>query len=230
LSTIYDPETGVMTITTPHLQPLERRPTATVIAEAIRERIIDGSFTPGTQLTEMQLANQLDVSRGPVREALQRLIQEGLLVSEPHRGVFVVRLDRDDMADVYVARAAVEREAARQIVRRNDRAIVQRLGVLVAEMAEAAKTGSWADVADADLRFHEALVAASGSRRLQRMYATLLAETRLCLTQMPRTEPNARTVVAEHRALVKALRAGDEVDVVARIDAHLGLASRHEIR
>ncbi|HEX9683815.1 MAG TPA: GntR family transcriptional regulator [Acidimicrobiales bacterium] len=219
-----------MTITTPHLQPLERRPTATVIAEAIRERIIDGSFTPGTQLTEMQLANQLDVSRGPVREALQRLIQEGLLVSEPHRGVFVVRLDRDDMADVYVARAAVEREAARQIVRRNDRAIVQRLGVLVAEMAEAAKTGSWADVADADLRFHEALVAASGSRRLQRMYATLLAETRLCLTQMPRTEPNARTVVAEHRALVKALRAGDEVDVVARIDAHLGLASRHEIR
>lgn len=203
------------------LQPLERRPTATVIAEAIRERIIDGSFPGGTQLTEMQLARQLDVSRGPVREALQRLIQEGLLVSEPHRGVFVVLLDADDMADVHLARAAVEREAARQIVRRGDRAAVQRLAALVSEMAAAAKTGTWAGVADADLRFHEALVAAAGSPRLRRMYATLLAETRLCLSQMPRTEPSPRTVVAEHRALLKALRAGDEAEVVARVGEHL---------
>lgn len=203
------------------LQPLERRPTSTVIAEAIRERIIDGSFPGGTQLTEMQLASQLDVSRGPVREALQRLIQEGLLVSEPHRGVFVVLLDADDMADVYVARAAVERQAAQLIVGRGDRAAVDHLAGLVKEMAAAAKTGTWAGLADADLRFHEALVAASGSPRLQRMYATLLAETRLCLSQMPQLEPSPRTVVAEHRALVKALGAGDEAEVVAHIEAHL---------
>ncbi|MBW3557926.1 MAG: GntR family transcriptional regulator, partial [Actinobacteria bacterium] len=92
-----------MTLPT-NLDRVERRATASVIADVIRERVIDGSFPPGAQLGEVQLAEQLGVSRGPVREALQRLIQEGLLEGRPHRGVFVARLRGDDVVDVYRAR------------------------------------------------------------------------------------------------------------------------------
>lgn len=203
------------------LEPLERIPTATLVSEAVRARIIDGTFPPGRQLTEAQLAEQLRVSRGPVREAFQRLIQEGLLVSEPHRGVFVVVLDDRDLDDLRIARRAVEREAARQILRSANIAAVRHLASLVAEMADAARDRDWAAVADADLRFHEALVAAADSRRLDRMYRTLLVETRLAMSSLERQYRSPRSVVAEHRALVKALRAGNEDEVVRLIDRHL---------
>lgn len=208
------------------LDPVERRSTSTVIAEAIRARIVDGSFPAGAQLTEADLAAQLQVSRSPIREALQRLVQEGLLVAVPHRGVFVTTLTDADVADVYLARAVIEKESARLLLRRGDRAALRRLEEIVREMAAAARTGDgWAAVADADRRFHETLVQAAGSPRLERMYATLLVETRLILAGLPRSHPDPRTVVAEHRALLRALRAGDAALVADAIDEHLGRAA-----
>lgn len=211
------------------LDPVERRPTSTVIAEAIRARITDGSYPAGTQLTEAQLASQLRVSRGPVREALQRLIQEGLLHSEPHRGVFVITLEPDDVLDVYLARSTIEREASRILIRQSEREPLRRLEAIVREMAEAAKSGAWSDIAEADLRFHETLVGSAGSPRLARMYATLLVETRLCLAGLRISYPDPRRVVAEHRGLLRALRAGDEAEVAARIDEHLERAAGEPI-
>lgn len=211
-----------------NLEPVDRRATATIIAETIRDRIIDGSFEPGMQLTEAQLAERLGVSRGPVREAFQRLVQEGLLVAEPHRGVFVTTLDADDAADVRLARSAIERAAAARVAEDADPVALAALGALVAEMADAAESGEWADVADADLRFHEALVTSAQSPRLSRMYATLLAETRLCLRSLPSQHPDPREVVTEHRALLAALTAADAAAAEASVEAHLaqGVADR----
>lgn len=206
------------------LEPLARRPTATIIAETIRDRIIDGSFEPGMQLTEVQLATRLGVSRGPVREAFQRLVQEGLLHAEPHRGVFVATLDADDAADVAVARTAIERLAAERVARRGEPTTLDALREIVDEMAAAAAGGDWDDVAAIDLRFHEELVAGSDSPRLVRMYTTLLAETRLCLRSLPSQHRDPAEVVAEHRSLLDALAAGDGRAAAASIEAHLAPA------
>lgn len=214
-----------MASTEPALRPLDRRPTADRVADLIRARIVDGTFAPGTQLGEVQLAEQLGVSRGPVREAMQRLIQEGLLRSEPHRGTFVVRLDDDDVADIYLARSAIERAAAVQLVRRDDRQALTRLAKLVERMETATRSESWSRVADLDLEFHESLVASSGSRRLVRMYDTLLAETRICLAALEADYPVWHDVVTEHEQVVAALRAGDEAAVVDAVDAHLHQAT-----
>lgn len=207
------------------LDPVDRRPTASLIAEAVRNEIMTGTFAPGMQLTEAQLAEQLEVSRGPVREALQRLVQEGLLVAEPHRGVFVAELDPDEVADVYVARAAIERIAARLLVRSGDEAVLDALRNLVEEMAASAEGGSWPDIADADLRFHEMLVAGAGSPRLVRMYDTLLVETRLSLRRMGTIETDPADVVSEHRALLDALEASDEDRAAACVEEHLSRAA-----
>ena len=90
---------------------------ASMVGERIRSNIIDGTLPPGSQLNEVELASSFGVSRGPVREALQRLIQEGLLRSEPHRGVFVPVMTDEDIDDVYLAREALETAAVRRIAR-----------------------------------------------------------------------------------------------------------------
>ena len=203
------------------LEPVDRRATATIIAETIRARIMDGTFDGGMQLTESQLAEALGVSRGPVREAFQRLAQEGLLRAEPHRGVFVAELGPDDAVDVAVARRAIERAAAERIAESRPTAVLASLGEQVEAMAAAADAGRWAEVAEADLCFHETLVVGAGSARLARMYATLLVETRLCLRTLPAEHPDPADVVAEHRALLDALAAGDVETAVAGIGAHL---------
>ncbi len=203
------------------LEPINRETTPSVIAVQIRSRIMDGTFPPESQLGEVQLAGRLNVSRGPVREALQRLIQEGLLETRRNRGVFVASLDGDDVADVYLARRAIEREAITILVRRADDAAFDRLGELVEDMSSAAERGAWEELADADLRFHETLVRSSNSKRLQRMFSTLLVETRMCIARLESAYPVHKRLVQEHRNLLGAMRQGDESAALALIDAHL---------
>jgi DNA-binding GntR family transcriptional regulator len=206
------------------LEPVNRETTAGVIAAQIRARIMDGTFSPGSQLGEAQLAARLDVSRGPVREALQRLIQEGLLENRRNRGVFVTSLNDDDIADVYLVRGAIEREAAKVLVRRADAQALDRLEELVDRMSVVAKEGEWQELADLDLRFHESLVQSSGSKRLQRVFGTLLVETRMCLAALESAYPVPEELVEEHRNVLRALREGDERKVMELIDAHLRAA------
>ncbi len=203
------------------LEPVNRETTPGFIAAQIRGRIMDGTFPPGTQLGEVQLAGRLNVSRGPVREALQRLVQEGLLATRRNRGVFVASLDAEDVADVYLARRAIEREAVTILVRRADDATFARLDELIEDMHSAADRRAWEDLADADLNFHGSLVRSSNSKRLQRMFSTLLIETRMCLARLETAYPVHKRLVQEHRNLLGAMRQGDERTALALIDAHL---------
>lgn len=209
---------------TTSFEPVERRATAGIIADLIRERIIDGTFAPGDQLGEIALAEQLGVSRGPVREALQRLIQEGLLDNRPHRGVFVIELGRKDIVDVYRARAAIEKAAASLLVERREPAAFDRLERLVEGMAAAVERNRWSRVALLDREFHETMVAAAGSKRLSRMFRTLLAETAMCIGALEPAYPRRREIVREHKELLGALRLADEASVHECVEAHLDSA------
>lgn len=202
------------------LEPLSIRSTPELIADRIRAGILDGTFEPQSQLAEVELARQLQVSRGPVREALQRLIQEGLLRSERNRGVFVVELDDDDARDIYVARAAVEKAAAVRVARRADPEDLAALDVVMDRLAEAVEN-SWADVVEIDLEFHTTIIEHCRSVRLQRMFRTLVAETRLCLVRLEEFYPEKATVVTEHRDILEAIRTGDETLVRQLIDHHM---------
>ena len=98
------------------IKRLTRRTLSGQLAEEIRQAILSGVFPLGSQLNEMELAEKFGVSRGPVREALQRLIQEALLVSEPHRGVFVPELNDRDLSDIFFVREAIEGSAIRRVM------------------------------------------------------------------------------------------------------------------
>ena len=204
------------------IEPVDRESTASLIARQLREAIMAGTLPPGTQLGEADLAARFQVSRGPLREAMQRLVSEGLLRSERHRGLFVIDLDTDDVHDIYTARSAVERAAASLVLRGEHReAVAAALDETVRAMAEAADTDDPTALAEADLRFHEALIAASGSSRLIRMARTLMVETRMCLALLQGTYQSAEERVTEHNHIIEAIRTGDEGATLRLLDAHM---------
>ncbi|MGH3663078.1 MAG: GntR family transcriptional regulator [Micromonosporaceae bacterium] len=205
------------------IEPVSRESTAGIIARQLRAAIMNGALAPGTQLTEADLAAQFEVSRGPLREAMQRLVQEGLLRSELHRGLFVIDLDAADVDDIYLARTAVERAAVTRIVRADSlrQTAVEQLSEVQELMVAAARAGDQNAMSDADLRFHEVLVESSGSKRLVRMAQTLLAETRMCLSALQLTYRTAEERVDEHRQIVEAIREADEEQVLHLLEAHM---------
>ena len=193
---------------------------ASIVTERLRASIVSGTLEPGSQLSEVELAGSFGVSRGPVREALQRLVQEGLLHSEPHRGVFVPVLTDEDVHDVYVAREALESAAIRSIIASGTTtAAATSLDGFVEQMQQAEAVGDWETVGNVDLEFHVALVDATSSPRLKRMFSTVISETRLCLGVL--TAADARDdLVEEHRLISEAIREGDTERALAVLQKH----------
>lgn len=201
---------------------------ASMVGERLRSDIIAGVLQPGTQLNEVELAASFGVSRGPVREALQRLIQEGLLRSEPHRGVFLPILGAADIDDIYLVREALETAALRSITG-TPRAVssYKALDRIVRAMESAEKSDDWKTVVSRDLDFHTALVAAADSPRLERMFTTVISETRLCLGMLTdaydQREDLVRRrddLVEEHRQILDLVRADDVEGAVAVLKKH----------
>ena len=198
---------------------LPRATYASMVTERLRANIVNGTLAPGSQLSEVELANTYGVSRGPVREALQRLIQEGLVRSEPHRGVFVPVLSDDDVRDIYLARDALESSAVKHIIAAGKSTeAAEQLDRLVKLMQESAAANDWESVGQFDLEFHTALVASSGSERLQRMFSTVISETRLCLGVLTAADAR-RDLVKEHRqiaSLIRRRRTDQALDVLKK--------------
>jgi DNA-binding GntR family transcriptional regulator len=194
---------------------------ASMVGERIRSNIIEGVLPAGSQLNEVELAASFGVSRGPVREAMQRLIQEGLLRSEPHRGVFVPVMSAEDVEDIYQAREALETAAVRRIISTSRSAAAYKaLDKIVRAMESAEKAGDWKQVASRDLDFHTALVASAQSPRLERMFTTVISETRLCLSVLTADDEARDDLVGEHREICEMIHADDTQGAVAALKKH----------
>ncbi len=202
------------------LEPLRRDSTPERIASQLRLGIVSGRLPPGQALREVEVARQLGVSRGPVREAFQRLIQAGLLEAHPARGVFVPQLTAADTADVYLARGAVETTAARLLA---SSGTPEALGDLAAALAafEAAPADDWNELVNLDLQLHEVLVRGTGSMRLARMFDTLAAETRLCVVALGPFYPERAELVTQHTEIVQAIQRRDAAAAASLLDRHM---------
>jgi len=179
-------------------------------AQALREAILRGDLRPGEHLVEARLARELGISQTPVREALALLAREGLVVQSDHRGVIVSGMDRDELEEVTTLRALLEGYAAQRIAARDgDRG----LGVLAEPLGAiraAAAANDVVAIAEADSRFHEALMAASGHRLLAEMAATLQARMRLAMVVADAVhQADLSEIVEMHEALSDLLSHAD---------------------
>ncbi|MDQ0635821.1 DNA-binding GntR family transcriptional regulator [Arthrobacter pascens] len=203
---------------------LEGRPTAQLIADQLREQIVQGVFRPGEQINESVLASQLHTSRGPVREALQRLSQEGILVSHRNRGVFVLELTAVDIREIYTVREAMESAAADALLDAGQEKVeetCQELKSIISDMAKQVAVSDWQAIARLDMQFHTAFVAGAGNTRLIRIYQTLAAESRMCILSLAVAYPRIDALVQEHQNLLDLLEAGDREELHKAIDQHM---------
>lgn len=203
------------------LEPVAQESTASLVASRVREAIARGDIAPGDQLGEADYAAQLGVSRGPLREGLQRLTQEGLLVAHRNRGLFVIEMDPETITDIYVAREAVERAAAAQIHAADPEPAAEALLEVIDDMAAAARAGDVTGVSQADAHFHQVLVDHAGSPRLARIHDTLRIETRMCIRAMESTYTYDDARVGEHREIARSFRGGDPLVTDRLLVAHM---------
>jgi DNA-binding GntR family transcriptional regulator len=197
---------------------LAQESTPAIIADKLRQAIGHGELQPGAQLGEAELARKFGVSRGPVREAMSRLTQEGLLLPIRNRGLFVIHMTPDDIRDMYLAREAIERAAARKIIEGDHVAAGDELLLLVEQMAEATTP---AEVSELDIAFHERLLQLARSPRLSRMHQTFITETRMSIHCLDQTYAISEVRGDEHRALANAIRAGDRELADRLLVAHM---------
>jgi GntR family transcriptional regulator, gluconate operon transcriptional repressor len=207
--------------TQPPLTPLSPpRSLAEDAADRIREQIVSGGFAPGEHLVEAKIAEQLAISRGPVREAFKLLRAEGLLKEEPRRGTFVVSLTTADVREIYGLRAALESRAARMLARDQDPIAIDRLRAMADEIDAAVRAGSAARVSQADLAFHQALCELCGNARILEVFDRYVPTLRGLLRLDELAVRSLDEVSEQHRPLVEAIRAGDEEAAARAFESH----------
>jgi DNA-binding GntR family transcriptional regulator len=202
------------------LEPLEPRATlADSTADALRERILAGDFGPGERLVEAEIARQLQISRGPVREALAKLREEGFVRDEPRRGWFVSDLTPRDIDEIYELRAALEARAARLAIA-NGAAV--ELRDRLSELRAAARADDRVRFAALDFEFHADLTRLSGNRRLHRVFIQQAGVLRTLLRLEITTQYESLAgILAEHEHLLEEILSGDPARAEAACELHL---------
>lgn len=208
------------------LAPTPRRVLTDDVVDALRTAILSGRMRPGARLIEEDLAASLRVSRGPVRQAIFRLQQEGLVVHEPHRGATVCGVSEADIEDIYGLRLALERLAFEQACRNAGPADLEVLEALLARFRAVPRAEmSRRLVAELDIDFHDAVFRAAGGRRLYRAWETLRSQ--LVLFLMLREglpDDYLDSWHRDHVELLAIIRAGDAAAARAAIETHIGQA------
>src|SRR5882757_1183493 len=190
--------------------PATRRGLADEATDRIRAAILSGEISPGEKVGEAELSRMLTVSRGPVREALVRLEQEGLVVSEWHKGSTVVELTKSDVRELATLRLALEQLAAREASREATREDFGHLQDIVGQMKAARQNGNDDSLVRLDVEFHDAIYQAAHHPRLYAAWTTIRSQVALALLRRRAlSDDYAGIVVQEHDELVKVLECRD---------------------
>lgn len=212
LSTIYNPTTlrDNTPITGNPIELLQQHSLATLVQRELERRILSGEVSPGEKVNEASVALQLNVSRGPVREAFRALEQAGLLRTEKNRGVFVRKLSLADADEIYEVRAGLERQIGRLAAERITPAEADELRKLLAAMQKAARARNVEDYYPLNVRFHDLLAKVAGNRTLLAIYRRLVNELHLyrreTLAHGPGSFPAS---TREHEQIVDCIVRGD---------------------
>ena len=197
------------------------KPLRELVFENIRQAIVKGIFAPGERLMEIQLADDLGVSRTPVREAIRKLELEGFVVMIPRRGTYVANLSIKDINDVYEIRISLDVLAAGLAAERIEPEELEELNRLLLEISEAARTGPMDKIVRLDTAFHDVLYKASRNDRLRNIINNLREQITGIRGTSMRYPGRLADTLEEHRALVDSIAARDSERAQAAARIHL---------
>ncbi len=195
------------------------------VYDHLRNGIIEGRYKTGECLVEMKIAEELQVSRTPVREALKQLELEDLVVSQPNRGVIVKGFTREDYRDVFTIRHLLEGLAAYWAAERISQEQLDRLGELVELMDLYTRKKDADHLVRLDTMFHEIIYEASNSRTLKHVLASLHHNTHLARQSSLTVPDRAPKSLEEHKKIYAAIEAHDADAAKACMEQHILIAS-----
>ena len=197
------------------------RPLSEDVYDVLRSAILGGDLLPGSRIVEADIARQMAISRSPVREAVRKLEQEGLVEYVPRRGTIVVGLSREDVADAYQLRAHLEAYGARLAATRASDASLAQLLDLIERMRECAVAKDLDGLVAADVEFHHQICRASGSRRLLQAWQTLNPAQWTMLSGLRVSDLSLEQIAERHWPILAALESRNPDTAESIIRAHI---------
>lgn len=208
-----------------HLNTVRDVSLSKLVRDDMLALILKGVLEPGQRINEPDVASRLQVSRVPVREALRELESSGLVISRKHAGVFVRRLDADEVRDLYQMRGLLDGFAGARAARlpaAKREALVKLLDVSNQVMQAAASLHDVQHYYSENLRFHWAIVEAAGNRQLSDTYRGIVQKLHLSRLKNLAKDIGMKISIAEHVEIAKALRDADPARCEALLSRHVG--------
>lgn len=192
-----------------------------MVRSELTEAIISGVLVPGQRVYEAEISDQLGVSRGPVREALQILRGQGLVASSPHRGTFVRTLHKSDVQEIFGMRMCLERYAFAEVARAFDAQKGRQLAGSLEALRKSSDLDDWSGFIEADFVFHRTVVTLTGNSRLVTAFDVLTTEVKMLIAFMGRDYVTMTKAIVEHESLVEALEKREPEFAASAVTDHL---------
>ena len=195
------------------------------ITEALRLRIIDGTFSPGIRISEDWVAGEMGVSRGPVREAIRELENEGLLVVLPYRGTFVNEISTDELRSTLIPiRLILEQQAcavALPIMEEEDFSFLSEIVEKMRVVAKKNNLDTLVELVELDVRYHQYIMNLSKQYHVIQLWNTIQPRIRVGFYRLGLRHNDYQEITSEHSNLLEALRTRDSKIVFPALEHHI---------
>lgn len=205
------------------------KPLREVVFENIRKVIIEGVLKPGERLMEIQLSEQLGVSRTPVREAIRMLELEGLVVMLPRKGAYVANISKKDLMDILEVRVGLEGLAAYCATDRMTKDHIKKLETISKELEEAVYKNDVETMLAKDEEFHTLIFEATGNKRLISMMINIWETVYRFRLMYMSDYSSAVNIVDEHKKIIEAFKKGKANLAEKLAKEHIELAQQFMI-
>ena len=192
------------------------------IVEQLRSDILTGRFLPGERISETSLVERFQVSRTPIREALQQLVHEGLLESKPNCGVRVVQPVPGEVHELIIPiRRTIETFALRQIFDTLSFEDFRTWEEILDKMADACKRKDYPAIAEQDIVFHRSLIRRARLPDLEAVWTAIVNRIRIHFHETQREYPDPMQIHAEHVAIITAFRSGKLEEAIEKLEKNI---------
>lgn len=200
---------------------LDRNSLVDQVENFLFRELVAGRLRQRERINEAELARNLGISRNPIREAVRKLEERGLLIAIPHKGTFVRHFDLDDVNDIFTFRICIESAAIRAALPRMSDADLAGLAGIVDAMVAAAEAGNERVLVESDIAFHNRICELSGSRHIARAFGDIYAEVRMLITLVEHRFDSLHAAAIDHWPVVEAMKTRDPDKSVTAMVIHI---------
>jgi len=194
--------------------------------ERLRNAILKGHFKPGERLVESQIAEEMGISRTPIREAIRRLETEKLVVNLPRKGVVVAPLDMSQVKEIFAIRAALEGLAVKLAMENFNHEIIKEMEDILKEMQKGIKSQDLDQIVECNTRFHDCIIKTAGSSKLFEMLQNIKEQIQRFRHSSLSVEGRPQIALEEHICILNHIKEKNTTNAQKMMEQHIENAGK----